>query len=251
MKEKRIEEIIKYLSEHKIATTKDLAEAFHVTQNTIRWDLKQLEDQNLVTKFHGGVKFNDNGTPLNIRNITAIQEKNKIAKKAAEFIKNGDSIFIDAGTTTKNILKYVPNDRNITVITNNIDIIIDAVDKENINLIIVGEHYNRRLRSIIRDDSDYRWISSYNIQSAFMGVTGLSLGAGLTNFEVDEIPLKSQVVSQASHIFLLADSTKFNKPSLKTYLPLENIDVLITNGDPDPAYLEFCQKNNIAIEIVD
>lgn len=250
MKEIRRDYIRNYLKTNTSASTIELSEMFNVSQNTIRRDFDYLEENGEVSKVHGGVIIKNQlpqATPYIVRDSKLSFEKEKISQLAASQIEEGDFIFIDAGTTTRNILNYIDPSMSITVVTNNAETIINAIKMENINLFILGNRYNKKTKSFL--DSGFNgspdFLKSLTITKAFMGSTGISISKGLTNYESEEIPYKKIVVETAKEIYLLADNTKIDNPSLISYFPLQNIDVFITNQEPPKDYIEFFEQNDV------
>lgn len=245
----RISEMLEYLRVHKSAKTRELADYFNVSPNTIRRDTEDLVDRHLVEKVHGGVilKTDYIPTPYRVRNIKLAEEKDNIAKIAASYIEDGDFIFIDAGTTTRNILKYVNKEISFTLITNNLDIIIAASQNDNIDLFITGNKYNKSTSSFLNGTNSPDSLSCYTITKAFMAATGVSINEGLTNYHMEEIPIKRTISKQSNMIFLLADNSKFDSPSLISYSKLDVLDYIITDIKPTQRYIRFADEHNIDI----
>ncbi|RRD96065.1 DeoR/GlpR transcriptional regulator [Clostridiales bacterium COT073_COT-073] len=245
MKKQRLTEIESYLRGKDKVSIEELSETFQVSINTIRRDIKKLDEEGVIKKFYGGVTFKE--VPLNSfenRFTENLFAKKAIAKKAAELINEGDIIYIDSGTTTATILEHVKPEINLTIFTNSLDIIEAAVKMENVNLYTVGRHFRRKTRSFIEIESRER-LMQINITKAFMAVTGVSVNQGLANQDFAETEIKSYICQTAEQIILLADRTKFNKPALLTFYQLKDIDVLVTNHCDDEEIRKVCQDNKI------
>ena len=251
MKSRRLQEIESYWRKKEMASVEEFSDTFQVSINTIRRDIKKLDEEGLIKKFYGGIAFKE--VPLNSfenRFTENAPAKKAIAKKAAELIQEGDIIYIDSGTTTATILDNVNPNINLTIFTNSLDIIETAVKMENVNLYTVGHHFRRNTRSFIEIESRER-LTQINITKAFMAVTGVSINQGLANQDYAETEIKSYICRTAGQVILLADRTKFNKPALLTFFQLKDIDFLITNFCADEEIVRLCQDNEIPLLCVE
>lgn len=247
MKVQRREAIVQLVQEKGSVSLDELCNLFQVSKNTIRRDIHYLSEKQLLEKVYGGViAAEDELVPFPNRSVKATSEKEKIGQLAAQYIQDGDLIFIDSGTTTKMIVPYLSRDINITILTNNLDVINSVVDLKNVQLILVGNRLKRATRSFVGTNG-YDLLKGYNINKAFMAATGVSITNGLTNADFLEYEIKHQICSKAKQIFLLADHSKFDHVALMTYNKLENIDYLITDQSLSKEYETFCEENQITV----
>ena len=142
MKIKRIEQEEAYIQEAQNVTIEELCEKFGVSKNTIRRDLIELEKKGSIVKNYGGVSsavqsYDVGMLPFNARGRLMREEKQRIAERAAEFIKDGDYIFVDSGSTVCNLVDFIKT-MNVTVLTNNLDFIIRALPYNKFQ--IVSQH---------------------------------------------------------------------------------------------------------------
>jgi DeoR family transcriptional regulator, myo-inositol catabolism operon repressor len=250
IKDKRIHKIEEYITEHKSVSLDELMNVFQVSKNTIRRDVQELVEKGNFKKVYGGVAVNeDNRQNLEsyrdrqVRNRTV---KEMIGKAAANYVKDGDIIFIDSGTTTIEMIKFISN-KQVTVITNNLDFIVGALPFENLNVIIPGgilERITKSFGSIKYMDI----LNAYNINKAFMASTGISISNGVTNSSPLESELKRAIINRSSEVFLLVDHDKFDKYGLVTYCELDKIDYLVTDTMPSEIYQNHLK--NIHIQLV-
>lgn len=252
MRSQRIEKIEAYIEEHKTVKMDTLCEVFGVSKNTIRRDINEIVKKGNIEKIYGGVSLRTNGglIPFEERNIKETQNKQRIATKAAELVEDGDIIFIDSGTTTKHIINEIKDRKDLTIITNSLQIIVDALPFDNIEVISLSGRINRKTLSFT-GQSALDVLQNYNISKAFMAATGISVDHGVTNSSPLEYELKSGVVQRSQEVYLLIDSSKFGTVSLMTYCKLEEIDILVTDKKPKKEYEIFFDKNNKKILIAD
>ena len=143
---KRREKIVEFLKEDGSAKVADLAKLFKVTEVTVRQDLEKLENQGLIMREHGGAYLKNMGDQ--VRNFSLVQQDNlelkeAIAQKCLEFIESGDTIILDSGSTTTEIAKKLVGYKNLTVITNALNIALLLGTEPGIEVIMTGVNLNR------------------------------------------------------------------------------------------------------------
>lgn len=244
IKTKRIHQILEYVLEHETVSLDDLVEEFGVSKNTIRRDVQLLVEQGDLKKVYGGVALNHSTlVSFGDRKVRNQTEKVQIAKLASNYVEDGDIIFIDSGTTTLEMFHFI-KEKKITVVTNNVDFIVESMPYKNINIFSTGGMLERETKSF----TSYKGLDlfkTYNINKAFMASTGISIPNGVTNSAPLESELKSSAVKKCSQVFLLVDHDKFDKYALTTYCKLDEIHFLITNRKPNEHYQQFALENNI------
>lgn len=254
IKDKRINKIEEYIKEHKSVSLDELMEVFKVSKNTIRRDVQELVERDEFKKVYGGVAVKDEDRtaklePFQDRQVRHQKEKKIIAKAAAQFITDGDIIFIDSGTTTIELVEYL-KEKNVTVLTNNLNFILRALPFENLSIISTGGLLERKTNSF-GSIKYIDFLNAYNIKKAFMASTGVSLTNGVTNASPLESELKTAVVNRSIESYLLVDHDKFDKYGLMTYCTLDNIDYLITDQMPNQTYKEYIESNGIKLVLAE
>lgn len=251
MKEKRLQHLEDYI--HLVGTVSldELCEHFNVSKNTVRRDVNQILEKGTIQKVYGGVtSVTPPLIPFENRDHTNHPEKVQIGKKAASFVEDQDLIFIDSGTTTRNMIEFLSTSQQLTILTNSLDVINACVALDNITLITIGNRYKRKTKSFVSID-DLHILDKYNISKAFMAATGVSIANGLTNSDILEYEIKKRIAEKAEKLFLLADASKFGKSTQLTYAPLQEVDVLLTSGTLSEEYHSFCLKHQIELHICD
>ncbi|TQI66620.1 DeoR family transcriptional regulator [Clostridium sp. KNHs216] len=240
MRSKRIEEIKAYIYDNKTVTLDQICEKFKVSKSTLRRDLDEILMESDIKKIYGGV------TAIPKRELTSFEERNisnsaakeQIAAAAAELVEDGDIAFIDSGTTTLHIVDYIRDKKKITILTNNVEIILRAIPYDNINIISLSGTLNRKTLSFT-GTSSAQVLQNYNISKAFMATTGFSIANGVTNSSPSESDIKRMAVKRSQQVYLLADSSKFGAVSLITYCDLSQVNVLITEAEPPKEIRSF------------
>ena len=207
----RIEAIFKLCEEKTSVTVAELVERFHVSEATIRRDLQYMEDRRMVKRFYGGaILANEQKTEtsLSVREMTNTKEKQQIAKFAASLIKNGDTVYIDAGSTASRIIDYIYA-KDILVVTQGINDALKLVER-NINGYVAGGFLKHR-NSVIIGMETLEKMASMKFSISFVGVDGIHPMVGFTTTEDMEARLKQTVLQNSLRSYMVADHTKFNR----------------------------------------
>ncbi|OOM13491.1 DeoR/GlpR family DNA-binding transcription regulator [Clostridium saccharobutylicum] len=250
MRSKRIDLIEQYIYKYKTISLDKLCEEFKMSKNTIRRDIDVLVNKGVIKKVYGGVTINTNKELLSFeeRTIKNNFAKSSIAQQCAQFVEDGDCIFIDSGTTTLNIVEHLKDKKNITIFTNNLNAIVQAIPYENIEIICLSGRLSRKTSSFTGlNASDV--LSTYNLNKSFIACTGISLENGVTNTSPEEYKIKKVAVSKSSKCFLLADSSKFDVVSLMTFCDIKDLDYIITDACLPKKYIDYFNNYNIELVI--
>ena len=250
MRSKRISDIEDYIYENKTVTLDQLCRVFDVSKNTIRRDLKEIISDGNFKKIYGGVTVKDNKDllPFSERNISNLDAKKKIAAKAAELVEDSDVIFIDSGTTTIHMIDFIKEKKNLTIITNNLEVMIRVIPYENIKLISLSGELDRNTLSFTGDTAS-AVLKSYNISKAFMASAGISINGGVTNSSTKEYDIKSTAVKRSNSVYLLTSEDKFNLVAIMTYCTLDKLTGIVTDGRPPQDIIEYMEEHEMELII--
>ncbi|MDO5142262.1 MAG: DeoR/GlpR family DNA-binding transcription regulator [Eubacteriales bacterium] len=248
MKVSRLNSIEQYVISRETVSIDELCEVFGVSKNTIRRDLNELEMRGHVTKVYGGVTATvpSGAVPTPIRSGLHPVDKSTIGRMAAEEIEDGDTIFIDSGTTTLCLLRFLAAKKRITIITHSLGALSEASRYDNLNIISLGGIYSPTTDSFV-GLSTIEALSAMRINKAFMGATGVSLTAGMTNTTFLEAEIKRAVVQRADSIYGMADSSKIDKQAIVTFCHLKDLTGFITDREPPAEYVAFCQQEGVRL----
>ncbi len=250
MKTLRLHQIKEYVYEHGAASYAELCSRFGVSLNTIRRDAAELESQGTVRKVYGGLRARRQSEVMFSSKKYAINtdQKNAIARKAAEFIEDGDTIYIDPGTTVPYILDYVGSKR-ITVVTASLNAVIKAAEMENVNLYVLSGTLNRETY-VFEDFDAYNLLERFAVTKAFFSALGFDLVGGAMISSQWEFEMKSHALKNNTESFLLIDNTKFHRTAMMKYAEANEIRNIITCGPVDEEYLDYFEKNDINLYLV-
>ena len=242
----RLHQIEQYMLRYKTATMKQLSDQFNVSINTIRRDIQQMVSSGRLSKVHGGVMINQNDTtvPFTDRSSVGTSEKQLIGQMAAQIVNPGDTIYVDSGTTTVELIPHLSGIHNLTVVSNSLIVFNRLLELFDINMIAIGGQFSRKTMSYSGPIA-VNSLKDIRINKAFMSATGVSIAAGATNYSLYESEVKRTAVSRSEEIILLSDHSKFGKSAPICFCPLEEIDILITDQKPEKLISDFCRRNSI------
>ncbi|APA00603.1 MAG: hypothetical protein RLZZ540_993 [Bacteroidota bacterium] len=245
----RREKILDLLKEDGFAKVIDLARLFKVTEVTIRQDLEKLESEDLIIKEHGGASIKN--VADQVRSFSLIRQENlelksAIAQKCLEFIENGDTIILDSGSTTTEIAKKLKGFKNLTVITNALNIALLLGTEQDIEVIMTGGEFKPPTLSLTgQKAADF--FKGLNVQKLFLATAGISLKSGLTYPSISDLVVKKAMIDAAEVTYLVADSTKIGKSALASLGALSLIDYIITDNGIEEKHKEVFRDNEIEV----
>ena len=232
----RRNELLSIIQENSSANVSDLAKLFKVSTETIRKDLVYLESNGLVIRGHGGAIIPEGhyDLPIKLKLLTHSEPKKAIARKTAELIPDKSSIYIGPGSTETMIAKQLINRPNIKIFTNSIMIAQLYCDRgtENRNFLLFGGTIEAISMSTVGSltlDS----IDSMFFDYAILGTSGFEKMEGPSTFSYGELAIAKKVLQKSRKTIIIGDSSKFEKTSLFMYARWEDVDLLVTNNDPD------------------
>lgn len=212
-----------------------LASRFSVTPETVRRDLAVLERQGRLRRVHGGAVVIDRlgfEPGVATRETVMTSEKERIAKAALEEVPDEGAILLDAGTTTARLAEVLPADRELTVVTNAVDVASRLTARSNLTVLILGGRIRGRTMAAV-DMWALRALEETYVDIAFMATNGVSARRGLTTPDPTEAAVKRAMIAAARRTVLLADHTKFGNDHLIRFGDLSDVDTLITDSGLD------------------
>jgi DeoR family fructose operon transcriptional repressor len=228
--EERKVEIVNLLNTQGNVKVSELAKNYNVSEVTIRKDLQELEEEGLVKRVHGGAVLAHNAKfepTFSEKASKLTDEKIAIGKLAASMIEDGDTIAIDAGTTTLQLAKYITA-RNLTVITNSLDIAIELADRQSIEVIVIGGSLRSETRALVGPVADMV-LENLVVDKAFVGANGVSAVCGITTPNIVEANTKKQIINSSKKAIILSDHTKFELISFAKIVDTNSVHCIITD----------------------
>lgn len=232
LKQERQQIILDLLEQRKIIKISDLTNVIDVTEMTIRRDLKELEKANLLTRIHGGAKLSEDNDVLLIelshieKKQMNLNEKQAIASLAANEIKEGEVIFLGAGTTLELVYDFLTV-KHATILTNSIFVFNKFQFDSRFELILIGGSY-RPITGAFYGSITSTMLRDIHVDKAFIGVNAIQKNS-LYNANADEGIIERLVLDNASKSYILADNSKFNQKAFYHFYDLSLADVLLTD----------------------
>jgi DeoR/GlpR family transcriptional regulator of sugar metabolism len=241
---KRRQIIAEKVKEKKFITVKELTEEFDVTDETIRRDLKYLEQHGELLRTHGGAFLREVKTfdvDVQYRKAKEIEAKLKIAEISKNIINDNDVIFLDSSTTAAEIAKAI-RDMTLTVVTNSLLITNVLANHANIKTIVIGGTLDLTNLCFIGDSSSTE-LGRYFTNKCFVSCRSISLEHGPMDSNERLAMIRSAAISNSNSVYLIADHTKFGGVSLCQIAPLEKFDGIITDEQPSQQWLKAVSKS--------
>ncbi len=227
-----------------------LAEAFDVTPQTIRRDLNQLCELQLLRRIHGGAI-----APTSVANMgyTARQRvssegKRQIGARAAQMIPDDSSLFINLGTTTEQVAAHLVDHTSMLVITNNINVVTILRDSEGIDLMTAGGRVRREDGGIVGTETE-QFFNQFKVDFAIIGVSAIEPDGTLLEYDPREVNVTRAIIANARAVMLVADVSKFKRSAPVRVAPIDALTWVVTDQPPAPEFAECCARNNVEIEV--
>lgn len=233
--------ILQRLSEQKVVKMKELVDLTDSSESTIRRDLTDLEAEGYLARVHGGatlIATPDEEPTFEEKRDRFVDEKVAIARKAATFIEDGMSIYLDAGTTTQAMVPFLEG-KKIVVVTNSLPIANELFDLD-IKTFVIGGELKRSTQALVGYNARESMMN-YRVDLAFLGMNGIDLDAGYTTPDPEEALVKKTAIELAQTSYVLADASKIGK---RTFSRVATLDAaqLITSSDASMSSIQTITK---------
>ncbi|GAB2568918.1 DeoR/GlpR family DNA-binding transcription regulator [Gracilibacillus alcaliphilus] len=225
----RQELILSLLKEQEVVKVKDICELTQASESTIRRDLTELERKQYIKRVHGGAslikKKREEPTFLE-KQTKNYEEKQAIAKKAASFIETGDSIYLDAGSSSLAMIPFL-QDKSVVVVTNGIPHVQLLIEQGIDTYVIAGKA--KQGTAALTGTKAVESVREYRFDKCFLGMNGIHLEQGLTTPDPEEASVKRAAIDQSLAAYVLADSSKFGEISFANVGDLSEVSIVTTN----------------------
>lgn len=239
--------ILERLQAEKRVVVSELAAVFEVSEETVRRDLEKLENEGLVIKSYGGAVLNENvnlDLPYTVRKHRNVVGKQKIAELINEMVRDGDKIFLDASSTAVAIAKNIKQKKDITIVTNSLEIAIELVDASNCKVITTGGEVISTSLAMLGQMTD-KAIYSYYMDKAIISSKGLDLEVGITDSDERNAHNKKSMLNCARVRILAIDSSKFDRIAFAKIGELYDVHTIVTDKKPSEKWLSKFEECNI------
>jgi DeoR family glycerol-3-phosphate regulon repressor len=229
----RQRKILSLLKQEATASVEDLARQLGVTSQTIRRDVKLLQDEGLIVRYHGGVSVLSSveNADYGDRQVINVEAKRKIAQAVAKRLPSSCSAFINIGTTTEEVARALLQHNDLHIVTNNLNVAAILADNPRCEIIIAGGIVRNRDKGIV-GDSTVDFIKQFKVDVGIIGISSIELDGTLRDFDPREVRVAQSIIEQSRQVWLVADSSKISRSALMRIGHVSDIDVFFTNEKP-------------------
>jgi DeoR family transcriptional regulator, fructose operon transcriptional repressor len=245
-RQKRIASLIR---ERGVVRASELTDMFGVTDETIRRDLAHLAEVGIVRRLHGGAVAEHTREESNFerRRREHQAEKIAIAHAAAAYVTDGSTIIIDSGTTTVQLARELADKRDLVVVTNAVTNAVELMDNPNITVVLSGGVVRPATFGAVGEMAVAN-LNELRVDQVYLAISGISIEGGLTYPSFEEAAVKRAMISAASEVILLVDSSKFGRDSMVRVAPLEAVTRIITDPGIDRQMIAHLRE--IGVELI-
>ena len=245
----RLDQIRQIMKTERKVSVSELSVQLTVTPETIRRDLEKLEQENFLTRTHGGAVITQADLSEKIsflkRENTNTEAKRIIAGLAADLIPFGASIGCDASSTSMELLEQLKDREDLLVLTNSVKAICD-MSESRYGLLSTGGYINRQSYSL-QGGAAKNMVQEYHLEMVFMSCKGISRDGGIFDSHEVEIEMKKSLLEQGNKIYLLADHTKFGCVGFSKLAEIKEIDAVITDQKPSQEWLDLFSDRQVEV----
>lgn len=227
----------------------DLAREFDVTEETIRRDLEKLDQEGLAKKTYGGAVIRQNGNadlPYSVRKRANVDRKQRIAELIGEQIHDGDYLMLDASSTAIFVAKYIKHLRNITLITNSVEILLELADKEGWNILSTGGALREGALSLVGASAE-KMVRGFHVDLAVCSCKGIDMAMGITDSNERDSEIKQAIFAAADRKILAVDTTKFDNISFVRVCDIGEVDAIVTDTAPTERWVEYLNEKQVEL----
>ncbi|MBR2353429.1 MAG: DeoR/GlpR transcriptional regulator [Clostridia bacterium] len=227
----RRERILEYLEKKPSATVRELAGELFISEASVRRDIAALEQEGLVIRHYGGVMLsgNRNGVvPVSLRDAEHSAAKEDLARRAAALIRDGDTVMMDASSTVRRMLRYLNDRRDLTIITNNLQVFSECRNPS-IRLYSTGGLYSTENHALVGWEAE-KTLMDFSADAVFFSSQGISEEGEITDASEAETALRRVMLSRSTRKYFLCDSSKIGVRRLFTLCHKDDLTAIIGDG---------------------
>lgn len=239
--------ILDLLSRTGVVELQSLVQRTKSSESTIRRDLALLEEQGLLKRIHGGATLPtskiDEPT-MQDKSTKNLQDKQLIAEAAASVIREGDCIYLDAGSTVSEMIPFLTN-KKIVIVTNGL-MHVDALASANIPTYLIGGRIKANTKAIVGSVAQEN-LKQFRFDKCFLGMNGIDLKFGFTTPDPEEAVLKNIAIELAEEAFVLADKSKFTETFFAKVAEIKDAGIITTNLDDETLTKKYLEKTKMEV----
>ena len=227
---------------------RDISRALRVTEVTVRRDLAFLENNGLLKKTYGGAVLPspDMARAVRYRQRRKLSAKKVIGKLAGDLVNDGDVIYLEAGSTCYEIIPYLAEKKNVTIIVNSLYLMRRLGRLTGHKIIIIGGQYRPDRMDTVGPGAEAA-ISQLGGFKAFTGADDITIDAGISGGDVVTVGFAKLVLKRASQVIFVGDHTKFDNPALYKIADIEQLDYIVTDTHPSNQWHRLAKEKGIKL----
>ncbi|MDO4729410.1 MAG: DeoR/GlpR family transcriptional regulator [Bacteroidota bacterium] len=245
----RHQKIIDLVAQKSYVSTEELVVLLDVSPPTIRRDLNDLAERNIIRRHHGGAALPstaENSDYADRKNFF-LKGKNCIAQKVASLIPSGSSLFIDIGTTPEAVANALLNHQKLRIVTNNINAAYILMQNKSFDIILAGG--SLRQDGGIIGEATIAFISQFRLDFGILGISSIDLDGSLLDYDYHEVQVKRAIIESSRETFLVTDHSKFTRRAMVRLGSISDINHLITDELPPEPIIEILKANHVNLHI--
>lgn len=226
-----------------------LSVEFQVSEETIRRDLEWLETEGIATRIYGGAVLTGNdrvAPPYSVRKNTNIEPKIAIAQHLAQLIRDGDTLMVDESSTAAYALRALRQKRNITLITNSLELLREMNGQDTWHVISTGGTLKSDVLALVGPHA-LRTVGAYHARYAILSCRGINSQLGLADSDDEVVQIKQAMIAACENTVLLADHRKFDRSGLVALGKLDTVDKLITDRMPPEQWCDRLSESGVEL----
>jgi DeoR family fructose operon transcriptional repressor len=246
--EQRKQRILEILNRDQSVRAADLCLLLQASPASVRRDLQELEQAGRLTRTHGGAVSNGTAAfepSLAEKEDRLRAEKMAIGRVAMELIKQGETVMLDAGSTTLEIARLLRRTRGVTVLTNALNIALELVSSE-IEVTVTGGTLRQRTQSLVGPITE-NVLAGLHVDKLFLATNGLDLKRGLTTPNVSEAQSKRAMIESAREVIVVADHGKFGCVAFSQICSFDKVHCLITDAAAPAEFLKAVARIGVKV----
>jgi DeoR/GlpR family transcriptional regulator of sugar metabolism len=248
-----MEHVLHLLESRDSVQVAELAEAFSVSEVTVRSDLTELARQGLVARVRGGVRALQQGQSevgFDLRLRLEVERKRAVARAAAALVGEGEAVALDASTTAYYLALELRSKRELVVVTNGLLVATALADAPGISVLVTGGMLRLSAMSLVGDlGTDV--LRTTRINKGFLGARGLSIERGLMDLNPDEVRIKQEMADACEQVYGILDGTKWHRSALLTFVSLDQLTGIVTDSSAPEAEIEAWSAAGINVITAD
>ena len=245
--DERRSRILKIAEERGFVTLQSLVSELGASESTVRRDLEFLDGSGQIQRTRGGASFiGDNQTDFDVRRGLASLEKQRIARRTAELIAEGETVLLDGGTTTLEVARHLTG-RSLQVLTNSLPIASLLMNRREIELIFIGGYVYPKT-GVALGELSVAALQQIHVSRLVMSTGGIT-GDGLFNSNQLLVETERQMIRAADRVTLVADSSKFGQRALSHLCALDVLDEIVTDDGIGEDWVQRMEQQGIRMEV--